>query len=234
MSKILSIAFKTSAALVVTLSFLFTVSPPYLYTASAPVRHEVFNLDTAVSDKSVSGLVYLLETATPSDDITIYINSPGGSVEAGMIVLRDMQNSKANHIEAVVTGMAASMAEGIAMEADHITMKPGSQLMFHYGDAAGKVLTEADKHNPDLAISDYMLLMDGFMHLQDDTIVNKQGWDVIHKGGEYWVTDVQFKDRGGDSFDGRKIQNVYISQIINLIDGFGERALTFTMEDTGL
>ncbi len=224
MSKILSAVFNTSALAVILLAVGGTLSPPQnvFRLDRTPGRHEVFNLSTEVTDKSVSGLLSLLRTAREEDDITIYINSPGGSVEAGMPVLEAMQESKANHIEAVVTGMAASMAEGIALESDHVTMKPNTKLMFHYGDVGGVVLKESDMHSKDEMLANYMTLMDGMMHTQEGQIITKEGWDIIHNGGMYWVSASEFKRLGGDTFNGRHIQNVYIKQMISLISGFQE------------
>lgn len=219
-----------TAATIISLSLFFTLHATLNIKQQLVGRHQVFNLSKEVNEKTVSGLLYLLQTATSDDDITIYINSPGGSVEAGMPVLKAMQESKANHIEAVVTGMAASMAEGIALESDHITMKPGTQLMFHYGSVGSKVLTESDMKSKNVAIANYMVLMDGLLHTQGDKFITKGGWSTIHKGGLYWLSDKEFKDLGGDGFNGRRVENVYIQQVIDFINGFesNENSIIFT------
>ena len=62
------------------------------------------NIATAV----VSQLLYL-EMESPESEITIYINSPGGSVTAGMAIYDVMNNIKCP-INTVCMGMAASMA----------------------------------------------------------------------------------------------------------------------------
>lgn len=46
-------------------------------------------------------------------DIHVYINSPGGSVTAGMVIYNTMRNVKCD-ISTVVTGMAASMGSFLA------------------------------------------------------------------------------------------------------------------------
>ena len=63
-------------------------------------------------DEHVAGLVVaqllLLEAEDPEKDICIYINSPGGSVTAGMAIYDTMQYIKPD-VSTICVGMAASM-----------------------------------------------------------------------------------------------------------------------------
>ena len=64
-----------------------------------------------VSDKSARDLtekLLYLENDKPGDEITFYINSPGGSITAGMAIFDTMQLIT-SPISVIVTGMAASM-----------------------------------------------------------------------------------------------------------------------------
>ena len=64
-----------------------------------------------VSDRSARDLtekLLYLENSNPGKDITFYINSPGGSITAGMAIFDTMQLIS-SPITVVVTGMAASM-----------------------------------------------------------------------------------------------------------------------------
>lgn len=70
-------------------------------------------IDDAMADSVVAQLLYL-EAQDPTQDIYMYINSPGGAVTAGMAIYDTMQYIK----PAVVTiclGMAASMAAVLLM-----------------------------------------------------------------------------------------------------------------------
>jgi ATP-dependent Clp protease protease subunit len=49
-----------------------------------------------------------LESENPDKDISLYINSPGGSVSAGMAIF-DTMNFIKPHVSTLCTGMAASM-----------------------------------------------------------------------------------------------------------------------------
>lgn len=65
----------------------------------------------AVTDESAKDLtekLLYLEAIDPGKDITFYLNSPGGSITAGMAVYDTMQIIT-SPITVVVTGMAASM-----------------------------------------------------------------------------------------------------------------------------
>ena len=64
-----------------------------------------------VSDRSARDLtekLLYLENKNPGQEITFYINSPGGSITAGMAIFDTMQLIS-SPITVVVTGMAASM-----------------------------------------------------------------------------------------------------------------------------
>ena len=51
----------------------------------------------------------LLEQDDPDADITMYINSPGGSVTSGLAII-DTMNFIKSDVRTIVTGLAASMA----------------------------------------------------------------------------------------------------------------------------
>ena len=65
----------------------------------------------AVTDetaKDITEKLLFLETTAPGKDITFYLNSPGGSITAGMAIY-DTMKLISSPITVVVTGMAASM-----------------------------------------------------------------------------------------------------------------------------
>src|SRR5699024_573091 len=73
-----------------------------------------------------------LEAADPEKDISIYINSPGGSITAGMAIYDTMQFIKPD-VSTICTGMAASM--GALLLAAGVKGKryalPNSEVMIH-------------------------------------------------------------------------------------------------------
>ena len=64
-------------------------------------------IDDAVSSVVVAQLLYL-ESQDPEKDIDLYINSPGGSITAGMAIYDTMQYIKCD-VSTICIGMAASM-----------------------------------------------------------------------------------------------------------------------------
>ena len=63
---------------------------------------------TDVSANIVMAQLLFLEAEDPEKDIHLYINSPGGSVTAGMAIYDTMQYIKCD-VETICMGMAASM-----------------------------------------------------------------------------------------------------------------------------
>ncbi|MDE7297141.1 MAG: ATP-dependent Clp endopeptidase proteolytic subunit ClpP [Clostridia bacterium] len=64
-------------------------------------------IDDAVANTVVAQLIYL-EGKDPSKDISLYINSPGGSVSAGMAIYDTMNYIKCD-VSTICIGLAASM-----------------------------------------------------------------------------------------------------------------------------
>ncbi|MDS9472691.1 ATP-dependent Clp endopeptidase proteolytic subunit ClpP [Sporosarcina pasteurii] len=97
-------------------------------------------IDDNVANSIVSQLLFL-EAEDPDKDISIYINSPGGSITAGMAIFDTMQFIKPD-IQTICIGMAASM--GAFLLAAGTKGKryalPNSEVMIHQplGGAQGQ------------------------------------------------------------------------------------------------
>ena len=75
------------------------------------LRDRILLLGTEVTDEVANTLVsqiLYLEREDPAADITLYINSPGGSVQAGRAIF-DAMNFVSCDVNTVCYGMAASM-----------------------------------------------------------------------------------------------------------------------------
>ena len=75
------------------------------------LKDRIIFLGEEVNDVSANLIVaqlLFLEAEDPSKDIQLYINSPGGSVTAGMAIYDTMQNIKCD-VSTICLGMAASM-----------------------------------------------------------------------------------------------------------------------------
>ncbi|MBQ8928903.1 MAG: ATP-dependent Clp endopeptidase proteolytic subunit ClpP [Oscillospiraceae bacterium] len=92
-------------------------------------------LGEQVTDASASVIVaqlLYLEAQDPDKDIQFYINSPGGSVTAGMAIYDTMQYIKAD-VSTICIGMAASMGAFLlssGTKGKRIAL-PNSEIMIH-------------------------------------------------------------------------------------------------------
>jgi len=97
-------------------------------------------IDDATANTVVAELIYL-EAKNPDKDICVYINSPGGSVTAGMAIYDTMQYVKCD-VSTICVGLAASM--GAFLLAGGTKGKrfclPNSEVMIHQplGGAQGQ------------------------------------------------------------------------------------------------
>ena len=67
-------------------------------------------------------------------DVTVYINSPGGDVMAGAEIytaLREHSEQGKGRVTVKVTGIAASAASVVAMAGDEVLMSPVAYMMIH-------------------------------------------------------------------------------------------------------
>ncbi len=97
-------------------------------------------IDDNVANAVVAQLLFL-ESESPDRDISIYINSPGGSVSAGLAIYDTMQFVKCD-VSTIAVGMAASMAAVLlagGAKGKRIAL-PSSRIMIHQplGGAQGQ------------------------------------------------------------------------------------------------
>ena len=77
------------------------------------LRERIIFLGSVVEDANANAIcaqILLLSAEDPDKDIYLYINSPGGSVSAGMAIYDTMQFVK-NDVATVAMGLAASMGQ---------------------------------------------------------------------------------------------------------------------------
>ena len=90
-----------------------------------------FPVDDHIASLVIAQLLFL-ESEEPDKDIMLYINSPGGSVSAGLAIYDTMQYVKPK-IATICIGLAASMASTLLAggEAGKRTALPHSKIMIH-------------------------------------------------------------------------------------------------------
>ena len=127
---------------------LWTPTPPSIVAAAEPpllpfgdqlfqrlLRHRIIFLGQQVDDDIANRIcaeLVLLASEDDRRDISIYINSPGGSVYAGMAIY-DMMQYVPNDIATYAMGMAASMGQFLltAGAAGKRYALPHAQILMH-------------------------------------------------------------------------------------------------------
>ena len=137
-------------------------------------------------------LLYL-DTSDPGKDIAIYINSPGGSVSAGLGIYDTMQFISSK-VSTICTGMAASMAAVllVAGEKGKRSALKHSRVMIH--QPMGGIQGQA---------SDIEITAKEILRLRDQlyTIIadhSGKPFDQIMKDSDrdYWMTSEEAKEYG--------------------------------------
>jgi ATP-dependent Clp protease protease subunit len=105
----------------------------------------------AVTDetaKDITEKLLYLEATAPGKDITFYINTPGGSITAGMAVY-DTIRLITSPVTVVVTGMAASMGSILLSAAPkgRRLLYPHSRVLIHQPLISGRMIGPASDIN---------------------------------------------------------------------------------------
>jgi ATP-dependent Clp protease, protease subunit len=107
--------------------------------AARLLHHRIVLLGSEVDDASanrVTSQLLLLSAEDPRTDISLYINSPGGAVYAGMAIY-DTMRLIPNSVSTLAMGFAASMGQFLlcAGEKGKRFALPHTRIMMHQGSA---------------------------------------------------------------------------------------------------
>ena len=88
-------------------------------------------IDDVIANIVIAQLLFL-QSEDPKKDITLYVNSPGGQVTAGLAIIDTMNNIK-NDVSTVCVGLAASMGAVILASGQKGKRYalPNSEIMIH-------------------------------------------------------------------------------------------------------
>ena len=103
---------------------------------------------TDETGKDVCEKLLYLEAAAPGKDITFYINTPGGSITAGMAIY-DTLKLISSPVTMVVTGMAASMGSVLlcAVPKGRRLLFPHARVLIHQPLISGRFIGPATDIN---------------------------------------------------------------------------------------
>lgn len=121
------------------------------------LKDRIVMLDTDVNEHTASLIVaqmLFLEAEDPDSDILFYINSPGGSVSAGLAIYDTMQFIKCD-VSTIVLGQACSMGSFLAQAGTpgKRLVLPESRTMIHRV-SSGTPGTRGSIHVQDLQFED--------------------------------------------------------------------------------
>src|SRR6201985_883290 len=118
------------------------------------LRERIIFLGSEVTDavaNRICAQLLLLSAEDPERDIFLYINSPGGSVSAGMAIYDTMQ-FVTNDVATVAVGLAASMGQFLlcAGAKDKRYATPHARIMMHqpsggFGGTASDIAIQAEQ-----------------------------------------------------------------------------------------
>ncbi|MCI7729438.1 MAG: ATP-dependent Clp endopeptidase proteolytic subunit ClpP [Bacteroidales bacterium] len=153
-------------------------------------------LGTEVDDyvaNVIQAQLLFLDTSDPGKDISLYINSPGGSVYAGLGIYDTMQFINSD-VATICTGMAASMAAVllVAGEKGKRSALKHSRVMIH--QPMGGMRGQAS--DMEINYKQIMILRDELYQIISDH--SGQPFDKIMKDSDrdYWMTSAEAKEYG--------------------------------------
>src|SRR5215210_8150352 len=158
------------------------------------LKDNIIFLGRTVDDDVASLIIaqmLFLEAENPEKDIALYINSPGGSVSAGMAIYDTMQYVE-NDVATVALGLAASMGQFLlcAGEPGKRYALPHARIMMH--QPSGGIRGQAS----DIAIQAEQLIY--IKRLMAERIAHHTGQTVeqVQEDSERdrWFTAEQAKD----------------------------------------
>lgn len=153
-------------------------------------------LGTGVNDQVaniIQAQLLFLESLDASKDISIYINSPGGGVYAGLGIYDTMQFIKPN-VATICTGMAASMGAVLmcAGEKGKRSALPHSRIMIHQPMSG----TQGQVSDMEIAVKETLKIKNELYEI----LAKHSGktFDQIHEDSDrdYWMTAAEAKDYG--------------------------------------
>ena len=165
------------------------------------LKERIIFLDEDVSSQSASVVIaqlLFLQMEDPNSDITMYINSPGGSINAGLAIV-DTMNYLSCDISTVVIGTAASMGSGIASSGTKGKryILPHSEFLIHQARVPGVSYSVNDdlqitaKHldKNDKIITEILAKNTGKSYEQLERDMARDNWMNAKEAVEYGLCD---------------------------------------------
>ena len=156
------------------------------------VRDEMANLIVAQ--------LLFLEAEDQNKDITLYVNSPGGSVSAGLSIIDTMHHIKPD-VATVCMGLAASMGSLILSQGakNKRFMLPNAEVMIHqpsggaYGQASDIDITAKHILKMREKLNKMMVKATGQKLAKIETDMDRDFWMDAQESMKYGIVDKVYK-----------------------------------------
>ena len=170
------------------------------------LKERIVMLGSEVTDETANQLIaqmLYLEGQDPAKDIWLYINSPGGSVTAGMAIYDTMQFVSCN-VATVCMGLAASMGQFLltaGAEGKRYTL-PNARIMMHQplaglrGQASDIAIQAEQLRFTKLKMAELIAHHSGRTLLEIQTDSERDRWFTAEQAQEYGLVDKVIVKRG--------------------------------------
>ncbi|TAL27253.1 MAG: hypothetical protein EPN97_17905 [Alphaproteobacteria bacterium] len=152
-------------------------------------------VDDAMASVACASFLYLKSEASgrPDDDITVHVNSPGGSVLAGLAIYDTMRSIKPK-ITTIGYGMQASMGSILLVAGDERKMTRNSKYMIHQPLSGNERSTQQTDIEIDAEFTKRLRedLTDIYVR---HTGLNHKFWDIVLERNT-WLSAEQAKKMG--------------------------------------
>jgi ATP-dependent Clp protease protease subunit len=163
------------------------------------LRERIIFLGSEVNDEVTNRIcaqLLLLASADSEKDIALYINSPGGSISAGMAVYDTMQYIK-NDVATIAMGMAASMGQFLlcAGTAGKRYALPHARIMMHQlsggiGGTAADIAIQAESMlHIKTVMNDRIAFHTGHTAEEIERDADRDRWFTADAAKEYGIID---------------------------------------------
>ena len=163
------------------------------------LRERIIFLGSEVNDEVTNRIcaqILLLASADSEKDIALYINSPGGSISAGMAVYDTMQYVK-NDIATIALGMAASMGQFLlcAGTAGKRYALPHARVMMHQlsggiGGTAADIAIQAESMlHIKSVMNERIAFHTGHTAEEIERDSDRDRWFTANEAKEYGIVD---------------------------------------------
>ena len=161
----------------------------------APIYDDAANI--------IQAQLLFLESIAPDKDIQLYINSPGGSVSAGLGNYDTMQLISAD-VATICTGMAASMGAVLLAggAANKRSALPHSKVMIHQplggaqGQASDIEITAREIAKTKKSLYDILAHHSGVSYEKIEQDADRDYWLTAEEAKEYGLIDTVLSKRG--------------------------------------